>query len=593
MLAGNTVHLETFILGQDRQAPHRQDLSLKHPRASSELHGNTLDPIMPNINYAPRTPTVKIPSTPYSTDPSGEYKEGHPSPLPVTRSVPSPSPVGKSSVLPVKSLPYRHHPESKTGIDGRHSPSPYPPSPLLKPSPASPRNVNINITYSTSFPADSSQAAEALRSQQSSPSKHHPSTSSSAWTRAKQSLFPQAKISQTTLQFCGFCAMWYASSALTNNSGKQILNYFPYPVTLTFIQFAFVSGLCLLASRAKLVGKIQRPSRKVIGSVIPLAGFQIAGHVFSSMAISRVPVSFAHTIKALSPLFTVLLYRTLFKIKYGPKVYLSLLPLTLGVMLVCMSGLSFNFVGFLCALVSTLIFVVQNIVSKKIFNENGVGAAAAAAQDVGHHPHSNHDNVPPPPPRNGGGEKKLDKTTVLFYSAGLAFCLMVPLWLYSDGRALFGKSPKSSIPVLTLHPRLPLLFLLNGTTHFLQNVLAFHILSLVSPVTYSIASLVKRIFVISAAIVWFAQPVDRRQAFGIGLTFLGLWIYQDAKREVDKNEERIAMQAMSFREFGGRSAPAPRRSGGGLSGVLGRVVGSGGDNGPILPVVRKRTGPAW
>ncbi|KAJ3393956.1 suppressor of loss of ypt1 [Lobulomyces angularis] len=68
---------------------------------------------------------------------------------------------------------------------------------------------------------------------------------------------------------------------------------------------------------------------------------------------------------------------------------------------------------------------------------------------------------------------------------------------------------------------------------------AFTILSLVSPVTYSIASLVKRIFVITASIIWFGDSVSKLQGFGIFLTFLGLWMYDQARMDVAKSEARL------------------------------------------------------
>jgi solute carrier family 35 protein E1 len=42
---------------------------------------------------------------------------------------------------------------------------------------------------------------------------------------------------------------------------------------------------------------IKKPTRKALESVVVMSVFQIAGHVFSSMAIARVPVSTVHTIK--------------------------------------------------------------------------------------------------------------------------------------------------------------------------------------------------------------------------------------------------------------------------------------------------------
>ncbi|KAJ3151891.1 suppressor of loss of ypt1 [Geranomyces michiganensis] len=335
-------------------------------------------------------------------------------------------------------------------------------------------------------------------------------------------------ISASSIRFCFLCMLWYASSALTNTTGKQILNQFKYPVTLTYVQFGFVAGLCIAASAAKVVpNRVRRPTWAIIKVVWPMAGFQIAGHVFSSFAIVRVPVSFAHTIKALSPLFTVVLYRLYYGLKYAPKVYLSLLPLTFGVMLVCLSEIKFNTVGFLCALISTLIFVVQNMFTKNLF---------VAASD----PNSSASGLYSPLPASSVSTSasqepiSLDKMNLLFYSSGLAFLGMGPLWAYSDARALLSllSSDPSGVLDAQLH-QLVILFLLNGLSHFFQNVLAFHLLSLVSPVTYSVASLIKRIVVICASIVWFGQAVDARQGFGIAMTFFGLWVYQGAKRDVE------------------------------------------------------------
>lgn len=65
-----------------------------------------------------------------------------------------------------------------------------------------------------------------------------------------------------------------------------------------------------------------------------------------------------------------------------------------------------------------------------------------------------------------------------------------------------------------------------------------------SPVTYSIASLVKRIFVIVMSIIWFGQVVSFAQWIGILLTFVGLWMYQSAKRDVDRGESRIREKSL-------------------------------------------------
>lgn len=349
--------------------------------------------------------------------------------------------------------------------------------------------------------------------------------------------------SGSTVGFVLLCGLWYLSSAFSSNTGKQIMNQFKYPVTLTFIQFAFVSGysvLCLAAreqfnlnsasghhlhhSRRGSLNTtagwgIRRPTRAHFQGTLMMSLFQIAGHVFSSMAIARVPVSTVHTIKALSPLFTVASYALLFKVRYSPATYTALLPLTLGVMLACSFDLRANAVGFLCALGSTVIFVSQNIFSKKLLPKD------AGAGEGG-----------------GANSAKLDKLNLLFYSSGMAFVLMIPIWLYTDAGTLFrawlDPEPVSSAAAATNVSSLTFYFFANGSVHFGQNLLAFAILARTSPVTYSIASLIKRIAVICLAIIWFHQKVSFIQGFGMTMTFFGLWLYNRAKSDVDKGERK-------------------------------------------------------
>ncbi|KAJ3081102.1 suppressor of loss of ypt1, partial [Quaeritorhiza haematococci] len=310
-------------------------------------------------------------------------------------------------------------------------------------------------------------------------------------------------VSLDTVKFIILCFLWYSSSALTNNIGKQILNAYKYPVTLTYVQFAFVAVFAYTIGRFQLFGysSIRTISTDIVTKTAPLSMFQIFGHIFSSIAISYIPVSFAHTIKAMAPLFTVIIYRIFWNVVYSPRIYVSLVPLTVGVMLVCSSKMAFHTVGFICALGSTLIFVLQNIFSKKLFismahashgpSSNGLANGKSNAASL-----NGSVTTKTFTPSNGG---KLDKLNLLFYSSFLSVIFMLPIWLYYDGVTLLldrSKLPPSHVTFL---------FLLNGISHFAQNLLAFTILSMVSPVTYSIASLVKRIFVITASIVYFGD----------------------------------------------------------------------------------------
>lgn len=315
------------------------------------------------------------------------------------------------------------------------------------------------------------------------------------------------------VKFVLLCVLWYSSSALTNTSSKTFLNVLDAPATLTIVQFFFVAAwtalLAQLGSKFQLgwlgTAPIRAPDQHVWKSTAPMSLFVLTGHLFSSMATSKIPVSTVHTVKALSPFFTVLAYALLFGVKYSSNTYISLVPLTLGVMLACSTSFTTNgsLFGLVCALGSTLIFVSQNIFSKKVLF---------------------HEKMDEPL------NKRLDKMNLLFYSSFMAFTLMIPIWLLQESRFILNANIPSAI-------YFELFF--NGTSHAAQNVLAFTLLSMVSPVTYSIASLIKRIFVIVVAIAWFGQPTNLTQACGILMTAGGLWLYDRAKGDVARIERRV------------------------------------------------------
>ena len=176
-----------------------------------------------------------------------------------------------------------------------------------------------------------------------------------------------------------------------------------------------------------------------------------------------------------------------------------------------------NFIGLLCAFGSALIFVSSNIFFKKVM---------PSPSKSNNHPTSAH---------------KLDKLNLLLYSSGMAFLLMIPMWLYYDLPIFLSSSTAISHPTHghAAPHSVTYYFFMNGTVHFAQNIIAFVILSSTSPVTYSIASLIKRVAVICIAIAWFAQNVHPVQGLGIVMTFVGLWMYNNAKGDVEKGENKM------------------------------------------------------
>ena len=323
------------------------------------------------------------------------------------------------------------------------------------------------------------------------------------------------------------------TSALTNTSSKSILNALPKPATLTIVQFASVSIWCFILTTLSTIfpslkravpalkNGLRKPSWDVMYTAFPLSIFQLLGHLLSSYATSKIPVSLVHTIKGLSPLFTVLAYRVVFRIRYKRATYLSLVPLTLGVMLACSTDFSTNFWGISASLVAAIVFVSQNIFSKKLFTES----SRAEADGQTHL------------------SRKLDKLNLLCYCSVGAFMLSAPVWIYTEGLDLLQDVWKDGSLSLSAkkgaldHGELALEFVFNGIFHFFQNIMAFVLLSMLSPVSYSVASLIKRVWVIVVAVIWFRSSTTSVQGVGIILTMLGLYLYDRTSME-DAAERR-------------------------------------------------------
>lgn len=219
--------------------------------------------------------------------------------------------------------------------------------------------------------------------------------------------------------------------------------------------------------------------------------------------------------------------------RYSKKVYFALCPLTLGVMLACFKEFQLAFFGVLCALGSCIVYVSSNVFSKRVlFNDD---------------------------PEAGKQKRiKMDKLNLIFWSAVSAFIVMAPGWFMSEGYGLIYEQKRHPFqdesPILDTETLVFYLFI-NGSAHFAQALLAITVLSSVSPVTYTVASLMKRVVVISCAVIWFRQPIGYIQGAGVVMTFWGLWLYDQSKGEVDRTERRVEM---ILSEGGGMVLPFSR-----------------------------------
>nr|XP_006826049.1 PREDICTED: solute carrier family 35 member E1-like [Saccoglossus kowalevskii] len=314
-------------------------------------------------------------------------------------------------------------------------------------------------------------------------------------------------------EFCRIvflCVIWYASSAGQNVIGKQVLDYFPYPMTITMSHMFSLALYLGPILKAWNIPTAQPIERKYYWSVIvPLAFGKFYASVSSHFSIWKMSVSYAHTVKAMMPIFTVTLSRIILYEKQTTKVYLSLLPIIFGVLLATATEISFDLLGLLSSLSATIAFALQNIFSKKALRDTNV-----------HH------------------------LRLLLTMGELACWGMVPIWLLTDVFSII--NDQETINRIEWLPTV-FLILTTGFLNFLQNIVAFSVLSLVTPLSYSVANATKRIIVISASLLLLQNPVTRYNVLGMLIAILGVLYYNKAKYDLRRSKQLLPLYTNDFK----------------------------------------------
>lgn len=390
----------------------------------------------------------------------------------------------------------------------------------------------------------------------------------------------------TNIHIISLCLCWYAISSLASQVTKQILTVCPLPLFLGEFQFLYTALLaavsCLFAYRYESVynlfpegtfpkyyisfhdhgyekndaiqNPITLPSKHIVMTVLPLSFFQFVGKYFGHTATSLVPVSTVASVKTLSPVFIVIFQKLLgmSTINLNFKILGSLAALIFGVWIIVIEDSkqkaslkhskkiintdnrsnTSNY-GILCAIISMLIFVMQNIYGKKVFtykrkHEKTMIQKKKSFYKLGDSPselpiYSESKTLSPK-------TTKYDKLTLMIYISMVGFCLSFFWFMTLEfpivWRILNGFETQSDGQPLPIKTVPWFLFLLNGTFHFIQAMITFHLMGEVSTLTYSIANLMKRIAIISVSWVFAGFHVTLLQIFGLLLNAIGLFLYE-------------------------------------------------------------------
>ncbi|KAF7809046.1 triose phosphate/phosphate translocator, chloroplastic-like [Senna tora] len=289
---------------------------------------------------------------------------------------------------------------------------------------------------------------------------------------------------------------------------------FPALVTGFFFFMCFVSvvhllvgvGYCLV-SWAVGLPKRAPIDKELLALLTPVAFCHALGHVMSNVSFAAVAVSFTHTIKALEPFFNAAASQFVLGHQIPLSLWLSLAPVVIGVSMASLTELSFNWTGFISAMISNIAFTYRSIYSKKAMTG-------------------------------------MDSTNVYAYISIIALFFCLPPAIFIEGPKLMEYGFGNAIAKVGLFKFLSDLFWI-GMFYHLYNQLATNTLERVAPLTHAVGNVLKRVFVIGFSIVVFGNKISTQTGIGTAIAIAGVAIYSLIKANMEEQKRKAAAAVSS------------------------------------------------
>lgn len=226
--------------------------------------------------------------------------------------------------------------------------------------------------------------------------------------------------------------------------------------------------------------------------VYPISVSYTLGFIFTNIAFSVAPPSFAETVKAAEPISSVALGYFFFNEGTTSLTYATLLPICLGVGISCVDDATFHLWGFINAALSNICFSSRAVISKRLFS-TFPGA--------------------------------IDETQLFAYISRIGLLILVPLTILmeaSDVKALF------TLEFSELW-RFGQLLLFNGMAYSTYNLMSFLVLSRTDLVTHAVLNVFRRVFIIGYTSWFFEMHLSLLNSCGVALAVAGVLLFALSK----------------------------------------------------------------
>ncbi|KAK9116490.1 hypothetical protein Sjap_015437 [Stephania japonica] len=296
--------------------------------------------------------------------------------------------------------------------------------------------------------------------------------------------------------------MWYFLNVIFNILNKKVYNYFPYPFFVSAIHLLVGVVYCLI-SWAVGLSKRTAIDKKLLMLLIPVGFCHALGHVMSNVSFATVAVSFTHTIKALEPFFNAAASQSILGHQIPVILWASLAPVVIGVSIASLTELSFNWTGFISAMISNVAFACRNIYSKKAM--------------IG-----------------------MDSTNLYAYISIIALLFCIPPAIVVEGPQLTQYGFRDAIAKVGLYKFISDLFWV-GMFYHLYNQIAINTMERVTPLTHAVGNVLKQVFVIGFSIVVFGNRISTQTGIGTGIAIVGVAMYSLIKATIEEQENSISL----------------------------------------------------
>ena len=301
------------------------------------------------------------------------------------------------------------------------------------------------------------------------------------------------------IKLASYFVLWYAVTLIYSTVNKIVLNQLPLPVTLGVAQLFLGIPVFLplwLLNRPKA-------TKEELNAIAKISTMHGLGNVVSVVSLGAGAVSFTHVIKAAEPVFAAALSVIFLGNVFPNYVYLTLLPVILGVSFASLKELSFTWLGFSSAMASNAFNQLRIIWAKKELNSSTMSAA----------------------------------TLYQIMTFFAAFELLPLVWLAEGSiiRSTWQKAIASGIQEKNLLFNI----FISGITHYMSNEIAFWILELVHPVTHAVGNTIKRIVLILGSVLFFRTPMTIQGIIGSAIAILGTLLYSLAIQKASDSKRSI------------------------------------------------------